>query len=341
MNKRTDRIRSLFVQPAPEVLSADNGQAEPLRVTAGAVNAIRGTFSEIERENEALRSEMAASERIVELDPALIDPSPFADRFPSDDEPSFRALLDSIRERGQEVPTLVRPHPAHPGRYQTAYGHRRIRAARELGRKVRALIRPLQDDELVLAQGVENAAREDLSFIERAFFALRLEEAGRSRSVIQQALAIDKAEASKLMAVARAVPWRVARAIGRAPKAGRFRWQELAERLANSESAARVQALVEPPEFARIDSDARFAAALETARHSPVVAATKVPFRMDIKGPEGQVLARIKETDRQLNLVVDRGANIAFADYLVRELPDLYARFLDADEQSPTRRRGN
>jgi ParB family chromosome partitioning protein len=45
-----------------------------------------------------------------------------------------------------------------------------------------------------------------LSFIERAAFALTLEEAGFQRSVIQSALSIDRAEVSKLIAVAKAVP---------------------------------------------------------------------------------------------------------------------------------------
>jgi ParB family chromosome partitioning protein len=72
----------------------------------------------------------------------------------------------------------LRAHSTAPGRYQTAFGHRRVRAARVLARPVKAIVRTLSDDELIIAQGVENSAREDLSFIERAVFALRLENAG-------------------------------------------------------------------------------------------------------------------------------------------------------------------
>ena len=46
-------------------------------------------------------------------------------------------------------------------------------------------------------------AREDLTFIERAVFAMHLEDAGHDRSVVQEALSIDRAEASKLVSVAR------------------------------------------------------------------------------------------------------------------------------------------
>ena len=45
---------------------------------------------------------------IAEIDPMLIDPSPLADRFRDHDESSFEALKQSIADRGQEVPVLVR-----------------------------------------------------------------------------------------------------------------------------------------------------------------------------------------------------------------------------------------
>ena len=231
MSKRTDTIRSLFAQPPSPVLSADNNPPEARRVAAGAVRSMKETFSDIERENEVLRARIAGGEHVIEIDPGLIDPSPFADRFNQEDDPSFEALKQSIAERGQEIPILLRAHSAAPGRYQTAFGHRRVRAARVLGRPVKAIVRALSDDELIIAQGVENSAREDLSFIERAVFALRLETAGRNRAVIQQALAIDRAEASKLISVAKAVPNDLILAIGKAPKIGRGRWQEFAEAL--------------------------------------------------------------------------------------------------------------
>ena len=64
----------------------------------------------------------------------------------------------------------------------------------------------MSDIESVVAQGVENSQREDLSYIERALFAARLEDRGFARTVIIDALATDKTELSKLISVARAVP---------------------------------------------------------------------------------------------------------------------------------------
>ena len=54
---------------------------------------------------------------------------------------------------------------------------------------------------LVLAQGKENSERRDLSFIERAMFAVHLEERGFDRNVVMAALSVDKSEAAKLFAV--------------------------------------------------------------------------------------------------------------------------------------------
>lgn len=323
MNKRSDTIRSLFAQPPTAALSADNA-AETKRVPAGAVRTMKDTFSGVERENEALRAKLESGERVLEIDPALVDPSPFADRIHDGDEAAFLALKASIEERGQEVPILLRPHPAAPGRYQTAYGHRRVRVARELGRPIRAVVRPLGDDDLVIAQGVENSAREDLSFIERALFAMRLEASGRSRAIVQQALTIDKAEASKLVAVARAVPDDIVRAIGKAPKAGRGRWQDLAGACAEAAAMRRGRAAVAADGFARLPSDERFARVLAAtlAKDAPPQAGG-----LEIKNSAGESLAEIRASGRDVRVRLASPEGGAFASFLKDRLPALFDEF--------------
>ena len=330
MSKRTETIRSLFAQPPSPTLSADNMEQEPRRVATGAVRTMKETFSSIERENETLRARIVDGEHIVEIDPALIDPSPFADRFDHDDDSSFDALKQSIAERGQEVPVLLRSHAAAPGRYQAAYGHRRIRAARQLDRPVRAVVRALSDDELIIAQGVENSAREDLSFIERAVFALRLESSGRSRAVIQQALAIDRAEASKLIAVAKAIPNDLVQAIGKAPKIGRRRWQEFADALNDEAALARAQTAAGLPAFASLDSDARFARVLNAANRRETNKTPAAPT-LAVKDDAGQVLARVHSTERDVKVTLAKASGTAFAQFLTARLPDLFLEFRSFD----------
>ena len=96
---------------------------------------------------------------------------------------SIEELLQAIREHGQNSPILVRPHPLVDGRYMVVFGHRRVRVARELGRKVRSVVKAVDDKAHVIAQGQENSARSNLTFIEKSTFAKRLEALGYDREI--------------------------------------------------------------------------------------------------------------------------------------------------------------
>ncbi|KTR03976.1 chromosome partitioning protein ParB [Aureimonas ureilytica] len=320
MNKRSKSIASIFAtRPDAAPLSSDNEARLP-RVSSGSVRSMKESFSQIERENETLRQSLSEGARIVEIDPFLIDPSPYADRYPDDENAeSFEALVTSMAENGQEVPVLLRTHPLDASRFQTAFGHRRVRAARTLNRPVRAIVREMDDEALALAQGIENSARQDLTFIERAVFATRLEEAGQSRAVIGRALSVDKAEVSKLIAVARSVPEPMLRQIGRAPKVGRTRWQALVEALNGEGAIQRVQRLLFD-QLPGLSSDERFAAVLEAAKRRP----TPAPVERSIIAHSGRRLAQLSAKERDTKLVIDRDLGLDFADFIARHLPDLF-----------------
>lgn len=325
MSKRTQSIRSMFSAPTETVLSADNNTPLP-RVTSGAVRSLKDTFSGVERDYQELREKLSSGTVTIELDPHLVDPSPFADRFSEQDAASFEALKASIEERGQEIPILVREHPDVPGRYQSAYGHRRVRALRELNKSIKAYIRALTDEDLVLAQGIENSTREDLSFIERAIFAVRLEVAGFQRSVIQSALSIDRAEASKLIAVGTVIPEDIIQLIGRAPKVGRGRWQMLADTMQDASAVQRIRSLSETRRFREKDSDQRFlaalAAALQTDNNSRDAKRTIVA-----KDEHGNELATLSRSARHFRIQISQDRGAEFANFLMEQLPALYAAY--------------
>ena len=153
---------------------------------------------------------------IVELDPALIDNSFVPDRMEATEEQNA-AFREIIRQHGQNVPILVRPNPANRDAMRSHSAIAVCRAARELGIKVRAVVRSLTDEELVIAQGQENSGRTDLTFIERARFAARLEDRKFSREIIMASLNVDKAALSRLIAIATRVPAAVIDAIGPRP----------------------------------------------------------------------------------------------------------------------------
>lgn len=329
MNKRTEAIRSLFAaSPAPEALSPDSAPPELRRVAAGPVRSLKDSFSGVEQENERLRELLASKQGVITIDPALVDPSPVRDRFEREDDPAFELLRRSMAERGQDAPVLVREHPTVAGRYQAAYGHRRIRAAQELGLAVKAIVRALSDEELLVAQGVENSVRSDLSFIERAAFAARLEELGHKRSVIEQALSIDRAESTKLISVVRRVPAELIVWIGSAPKIGRPRWLELAELMEDKSAQRRALAVMAKTAERPSDSDRRFLAVLSAAAKR----GDTDPPKATVVSANGRSIAKVTAGPRETRLAIDRTAHPDFADFVVGRLPELFQDFVASRE---------
>lgn len=327
MSKRTQSIRSLFAAGNGEGQSPE-ARTPVQRVASGAVRSLQDTFSEVERDYEALRQRVSEGALPVDLDPAAIDPSPFADRFVDQDQAAIEALKESLKENGQEIPVLVRPHPTVSGRYQIAYGHRRLRAATELGISIKALVRNLDDERLVVAQGIENSAREDLSFIERAAFAHRLEEAGFQRPLIQSALSVDRAEVSKLVAVAQAIPGWIITAIGRAPKIGRGRWQELADLVRNAGAETKIRKATEEKQFQHRESDDRFMAVLRALKKADKSAlAGPSPDSSIARSVTGNEIARLSVSARHCKIQLNRERDEEFAVFLMEQLPELYESF--------------
>jgi len=220
--------------------------------------------------NRALRSARDAvdSHRVWDLDPAqIIDERP-ADRLDARDVQDLRL---SIETNGQTVPILVRRDPLHPDRYRLVYGARRLEAIRGSDRltTVRALIAALDDESAVRAQVLENTARRDLSFIERALFAMTLldSEFG-TQAQIAEVLNATRSAVSMAVSIARAIGPDLAAAIGPAHGVGRPRWEALSRAIAESG--------VPLAELRRVAHDARVAAQFapeDSAPEDPSVAA--------------------------------------------------------------------
>ena len=300
---------------------------------AGAVRAMNMSLGRLNEEAAAakvLRETIAQGDRVVELDPAQVEAAFIQDRIPVRLDETLEALKASMRENGQQVPILVRPHPEKPKLYQAAYGHRRLRAASELGLKVRAVIRQLTDEELILAQGQENGHRVDLSFIERALFARRMDEHGFDCETIAQALSVDKPEVSRLLQVAQAVPDDIILAIGPAPKIGRPRWLALADRLKTAPLARKAVTLTSAEEFGAADSNDRFAS-LWTALNE---AAPEQKSRLSdepVKTRKGAVLATLSRSGKGAKLAI---RSQAFAAFMAERMPQLVEEFEEQDTRT-------
>ncbi len=295
------------------------------RVGAGVIGAAHRAIDDIRTERDRLKAIVESGGGAVrELDPSIIDPSPYPDRLPDDDGASFEAFKRSIETEGQKVPVQVRKHPSSPGRYQIVYGHRRWLAAMQLDRPVRALEVEISDLDLVLAQGIENAGRQDLTWIERALFASRMDDAGIKPRHIYAALSIEDAELARMRSVYRIIPADIIEAIGRAPRIGRPRWLDLAKTVAGDAGALDDlrAVLVRKGETAET-SDQRFQRALNAIK--PASTGRREPS--PITDTSGTKLGALLMSPKEVRISAEGALGIEFLKFVEAELPALTERF--------------
>jgi ParB family chromosome partitioning protein len=321
---RKDAINSLFLTK-PVGTPSPTKSVE--RVRTGAIAAMGSSLQEMSdgvKAAERLQQQLAAGEAVIDIETSLIGGSRIADRIPADVDKDFDALVASMDENGQQVPILVRPDPDKPGRYQIAYGRRRLRAAERLGKPVKAIVRTLNDQELVIAQGRENLDRSGLSFVEKAFFAKHLEDAGYERQTIIAALSTDKADLSRYIAVARRIPNALVLRIGPAPKAGRARWLAMAEKLENGKHSVEIDRILTELTASGADSDSKFQAVWKIVDKSPKQRALR---QGEWLTPDGRRAGQVEKRGAKTVLIFNEKIVPEFAAFVSARLDALYREF--------------
>jgi len=282
----------------------------------------------------------AAAASIREIDPRLIDDSAFQDRIDPDQE-EILELAESIRAQGQLIPILVSPLPA--GRFRIVYGRRRLAALRQLGVPAKALVRDLDEDQAILAQGQENTFRKDLSWIEKAAFAKQLLEAGKSDELVCDALNIDQKARrtgekltglSRMRQVTARLSSDLIAAIGAAPKVGRDRWYEISQALEKKGFPPGNQAPLTAEILAAAEqglpSDDRFTL-LETILRRPAPdakpAASAKPMRMD------SALGSVAVNPRQAVITISRKASADLHRWIAENPDDALTALHDARQK--------
>ena len=103
-------------------------------------------------------------------------------------EAEIDELAASIREKGVLQPVLVRPSPDAAGQYQLVAGERRWRAAQKAGlRSLPALVRELDDSQVLEIAIVENVQRSDLNPLEEALgYRALMDRFGRTQEAVAQ-----------------------------------------------------------------------------------------------------------------------------------------------------------
>jgi ParB family chromosome partitioning protein len=156
-----------------------------------AVNLQR-TKKSIQTEPSSLAKSLASYENdadtkktniLLELTPDSCKPWNFSDRLDLE-MGNIDELANSIQQAGQQEPILVRPvkHSNLPNdtspKYEIIFGNRRWRACKQIGKKILAIVRDLNDQEAAFAQKEENENREDISDYSKAIHYKRLIDAG-------------------------------------------------------------------------------------------------------------------------------------------------------------------
>jgi ParB family chromosome partitioning protein len=240
-------------------------------MTGAAKTVVRSIEDLAENTKKLMEGEV-----IVDLDPRLIDVSFVADRL-SDDGQDYQELKQAIKVSSQTTPILVRPSPSDSQRFMVVFGHRRLKVAKELGIPVKAVVKRLDDITSAIAQGQENSARSNLSFIERAYFAQNLLASGMTKDVIRSSLAIDEAMLSKMLAVVEAVPATVLQVLGASKKIGRDKWLSLRQLILAPALLKVATERAETAEFVELTEDKRFDDLHDFLKRYKVKSAAKKP----------------------------------------------------------------
>lgn len=328
---RKDLLKSVIVQPTDPPV--DGGRSS--YAMRGASKSMKVSIDSLAENSKRLLE----GQTIVDIDPALIDASFVNDRLSGDDE-AFDELKASIASSGQDTPVLLRPHPEAVNRYMVVFGHRRVRVARALGRSVRAVVKEMDDVAHVLAQGQENTARADLSFIEKALYAKSLHDLGQAKEVIQQALTIDGTLLSRMLSVAGTVPGHVIAAIGPAKQIGRDRWEDFKKLMAVKSNVTVVDRVLTTDGFDQLDSDTKF-----EILHSKVTEAGRAPRRRAAKATpakrtwtagEGRIKGVSGRSGRAYTISLTSKDSAGFGEFLSENLDRLYAEYLSQSEETST-----
>ena len=125
----------------------------------GLGRGINALFADFDEEKEA-------DEKVEELQLDEIRPNPYQPRKNFDEE-NLKDLSDSIRKNGVFQPIIVRKSSVMG--YEIIAGERRFRASKLAGKdSIPAIVRAIDDEQMMEVAVLENLQREDLSPLEEA-----------------------------------------------------------------------------------------------------------------------------------------------------------------------------
>ena len=181
----------------------------------------------------------------------------------------------------------------------------------------------------LVAQGQENNARLNTSFIERAIFAKRLNDRGMKIVRIADALSVVRSVILQVDRGSRGPARAALGGYGAGPGIGRARWQALAKRVASDADGWR-QAIANSS-FGSLSSDQRFERVATYGLNGS--SAKLVAAARDLVDDRGCYM-KVRRTAKAMTYAVlyeeasDRADGLTFADWLEKQIPSLREAYL-------------
>lgn len=314
-------------------ISANQTPTKPGYGMTGAAKTVVRSIEDLAENTKKLME----GEVIVELDPRLIDVSFVADRL-SDHDEEYQELKQAIKETGQTTPILVRPSSSDRQRFMVVFGHRRLKVAKELGIAVKAVVKRLDDMASAIAQGQENSARSNLSFIERAYFAQNLLASGMTKDVVRSSLAIDEAMLSKMLGVVEIIPAAVIKALGASKKIGRDKWLSLRQLVLAPALLKVATEHAETDEFLALDEDKRFDELHEYLKRYKVKSAAKKPktiaFEKNWTSSDRSLNFEMNAKSKKVAIELSNTEAKPFSEWLSNHLDRLYDEYKGSKQEN-------
>lgn len=234
-------------------------------------------------------------------------------------------LVESIEKNGQQIPVIVRIVNLDKP-YEIVAGRRRIAALRKLGKStVKGFITRMTDKEAFIAQGIENSARLETSFIERARTVVKAYEHGFDQREVADFFGISQTLINFMSRIYEAVGEELVMAIGPARGIGRGRWEKLTiaarERNYNSNDLVKI---IDPSLTDSVHRFERLLAAVETGKTKRRVASRSTAAKRT-NFLNGQYAMTRKPG--QLLLTAGRSASHDLLDFITEKMPDLIEEF--------------
>nr|WP_325248381.1 plasmid partitioning protein RepB [Amylibacter sp.] len=297
--------RNIFNQPPKETKPSEPpalSAVKPAKLP-GSVGGLRDSLREI------------TANSIRDIEPDRIDMDGLRDRLVLEDS-SIDDLAESIRKHGQQVPIMVRPSDK-PDRYRIVYGRRRLAAIRKIGGTIKAIVRTLDDDASLIAQGQENNLRLDPSFIEKALFIREMQAANYKPAVIQDALGLTRQGVSNHRVIIDQMPDEVIQLIGPAHGIGRRQWGELAV-LAGQTALPDIARQTLSDQAEPLVSNDRFKAVLTAAQKSLRTApkAATSGGQDPLRAADGNKLGVLSRDSRTIALKITRKEHPEFGQWI-------------------------